>query len=332
MRRRLFATLTLATVATLASLASLAVLGGCSPKDRQGERPRVVVTTTLLEDLAVQLAGDLVDLRTLVGVGVDPHEYQPVPSDARAIASAQLVLTHGLGLEGWVDRLVSQAGRGVRHVVVSQGMQPLYDPRERVPDPHVWMDVGLWRQAVGRVEEGLVDLFGSESAEGAIIRARATRYTTLLTGLDAWVRERMATIPEGQRVLVTSHDAFRYFGEAYAIPVASVLGVSTEQEASQRDVIEVIALVRERAVPVVFSESTLSDALLRQVARETGARLAGPLWSDSLGPPGGPAETYVAMVMENVRQIVEGLGGHYAPFPFASPRRGPLALPDGPPS
>ena len=213
-----------------------------------------------------------------------------------------------------MESLVRNAG-GERPVIV--GGEAIDEEAlirvEGAIDPHVWFDVGMWRQVTDRVASSLVELTDDDEV-AADIEARHAGYDQVLEQLDDWVDERMASVPDEQRVLITSHDAFNDFGNAYGIDVEAVQGLSTEQEASQRDVANIIDLVEERNAPAVFTETSVNPGLIEQVARETGIERAGPLYSDSVGPADSGADTYVGMVRANVEMITEALGGDYEGF------------------
>lgn len=295
--------------ATLAT--SLAA--GCKPAAQdESARPTVVATTTMLGDMVAELAGDAFEVHTIMQPGADPHLYRPTPSDARAVAGSDLVVMSGLHLEGWAENLIENAGGERPLVVASEPVDVIaMEGFAGGVDPHFWFDVAQWRAATAHVASGMRPLV--PEAERAAFDARVSAYLTQLDALDAFVRDAIAALPEDARVLVTSHDAFNYFGRAYAMRVVGVQGISTESEASQRDVANVVDLVRETGAPAVFAESSVNPALIQRIGRETGARVAGPLYSDSLGPADGPAATYDAMVRENVRLIVEALGSEPAP-------------------
>ena len=280
-----------------------------------GERPRVIATTTMLADAARQIGGDAIEVHSIMRPGGDPHLYQPTPSDAKSVYTSHLVLTSGLHLEGWLEELVKNAG-GERPVkVASRSIEPIR--MEGSPggvDPHFWFDLGAWHTASGNVTDALLDLVGAESEQGRAIAQRGETYRARIKALDGWTKAQLDTVPKTQRVLITSHDAFNYLGRAYDIDVVGIQGVSTDQAASQRDVVNIIETVRSRHVPTIFIESSINPALIEQVASETGVKTAGPLYSDSLGLPGSGAETYEGMIVENITQIVSGLGGEVAPF------------------
>ena len=284
---------------------------GCKPSERAGEGPQIVTTTTMLANMVSELVGPEIRVRSLVSPGADPHMYQPTPRDVRDIASAKLVVTNGLGLEGWIDDLVRNAGKDSHNkvVVASAGIEAL--EIEGAVDPHFWFDVSLWSRATQTVEDAIIK---AQIIPEPQARERGVQLRAELERLHVWATDQVAQIPSESRTLVTSHDAFHYFGRAYKMEVVGVQGVSTEFEASQRDVINVIEVVKKRKVRAIFTESSVNPALVEQIARETSVRVTGPLYSDSLGPAGSGAETYVGMVTANVSMIVDALGGSTQTF------------------
>lgn len=275
----------------------------------------VVATTTMLADVARVVGKDVVDVKSIMKPGGDPHLHQPTPGDAKMVARSHLVLTSGLYLEGWIDDLVKNAGGKRKVIVASKGVKPI--SMEGSPggvDPHFWFDIKAWSKAVDNVSGGMVELVGADSEEAAKIKENTKAYKTKLHKLDAWVTHQLNTVPKEKRVVITSHDAFNYFGRAYGVEVVGIQGSSTEQEASQRDVANTIELVKKKGVAAIFVETSVNPALIKQVAKETGAKALGPLYSDSLGAKGTPAESYVGMITEDVRIIVTGLGGNHTPF------------------
>ena len=260
------------------------------------------------------LGGDVVRVECIMSPGGDPHLYQPTPADARLIARSDMVVRNGLKLEGWIDDLLENAGGERPIITASDGVEPIKMDDEYGVDPHIWFELDAWKIATENVRDALVDLVGPETEAATSIRERAEAYLATLDRLDQWVRDQLATIPESRRVLITSHDAFNYFGRAYDIDVVAIQGISTEQEAGQRDIANTVELVRKRNAPAVFVETSVNPSLIEQVARETGVEVAGPLYSDSIGAADTPAGTFVGTVQENVRMITQGLGGDYEPF------------------
>lgn len=269
--------------------------------DEAAQRPQVVATTTMLEDLTRALAGDDIAVNGIMKPGGDPHLYKPTPADARLIARSDLVITNGLKLEGWIDDLVRNAGGDARVAVATEGIDALKDPtRTNYPDPHVWHDVELWKTAVGNVRDALIKVDPSHSAD---ITARAEALLKELTALDAEVKASINAIPREHRVLVTSHDAFNYYGARYGLKVVAVQGLSTESEAGARDVARVVDVVKAAKLPAIFVENSVNPKLIEQISRETGASIGGTLYSDSLGDADGPGGTYQGMIRENTRLI-----------------------------
>lgn len=281
----------------------------------QDEKPLVVVTTTMLASAAEHIGADVVQVQSIMRPGGDPHLYQPTPSDAKKVARSQLVITSGLHLEGWLDSLVEHAG-GERPIqVASEGIEPIR--MEGAPggvDPHFWFDLDAWQTSSEHMTTAMIGVLGEGSEEARRVRERGDAYKARIARLDGWVKTQLATIPEAQRVLITSHDAFNYFGRRYGIEVIGIQGASTEQEASQRDMVNVIELVKSRKIPTIFIESSVNPALIKQVAKQTGVKTAGPLYSDSIGMPDSDAPDFERMIIANTTQIVEGLGGEVSPF------------------
>ncbi|MCB9506100.1 MAG: zinc ABC transporter substrate-binding protein [Myxococcales bacterium] len=295
----------------LLAVAATLLVTGCHTRSR-GD---VVATTTMLADLAQEIGGPELRVVSLLPPGADPHLYTPTPADAWAISGARLVVVSGLGLEGWVDDLVGHAGGSATVVVASEGVDALRALEGAAgADPHFWLDMSAWSTAATNVERALVAMT-DDPQRRAEIEARGAAYRERVARADAWAKSRLETIPEGHRLVISSHDAFRYFGRRYGVQTAGLQGVTTETEASQRDVAERIDQVRASGVPAVFIETSVNPSLVQRVAQEAGVTLAGPLYSDSLGLPGTPAGTMVGMFAENVRIIVTALGGVWEELP-----------------
>jgi ABC-type Zn uptake system ZnuABC Zn-binding protein ZnuA len=299
-------------IKTLLLIAVLALCAACNRSSRQ--QSGIVATTTMLGDMVAQLVGTDIEIKTLIAPGADPHIYRPTPAHAASVAGSQMVVMNGLHLEGWADALINNAGGERASVVAGDGVN-VHQAGEFVGgvDPHFWFDVIEWRDSSQRVAAAIAAEW-PEHAES--ITERAESYAVRLEALDVWTRTSIATIPEEHRVLVTSHDAFNYFGRAYEIEVVGIQGISTQSEPSQRDVAIVIDTIRESGAPAVFAETSVNPTLIQRVASETGVPVAGALYSDSVGAPGSGAETYEGMIVANVRSIVGGLGGTVTEFVF----------------
>jgi manganese/zinc/iron transport system substrate-binding protein len=293
------------------ALAASGCGGAAGPKG--GGRPRVVATTTVVADLVRQVGGDRVDVDCLMAAGIDPHSYKPTPRDADRLAGADLVVASGLHLEGKLAALLERLARGRPVVMVGDTL-----PADRLiaaaggqHDPHVWFDARLWSLGAAPVAEALARLDPPSADE---YRARAKAYAARLEALDDRIGSRIAAIPASRRVLVTAHDAFRYFGRAYGIEVVGVQGTSTESEAGLGDINRLVDLVVTRGIPAIFVETSVSDRnveALREGARARGHEVAlgGRLHSDSLGGLGSGAETLEEALESNVTTIVDGLKG-----------------------
>lgn len=293
--------------------------GGGSGGAGSGEgRPKVVATTTMASDLVRRLAGDAVDLVALMGPGVDPHLYKLPARAASELKRADLIVYSGHLLEG---RLVETFRRmkesGVSVIGLAEtipGDALIEAPEfEGHPDPHVWGDVALWRQTVTPLADALAALMPGEAEA---IRSRATDHLAELDALDAWIRERVAEVEEGRRVVVTSHDAFNYLGRAYGMEVIGLQGISTVDEPTIEGVTRLVDLIRSRGVKAIFVETSVNGASLERVASDAGVVIGGSLYSDSLGVPGETRTfagetydvgTYVGMMKHNINTIVEAL-------------------------
>lgn len=309
-------------VLTLAALGSLVALtlAGCAEApaapESAGESPRVVATIGMIADVAREIAGEHAHVEQLMGAGVDPHLYAPTRSDIQLLMDADLVLYNGLLLEGrMTDTLVRAAGGGRRVVAVSQGIpeSDLLSPEdfEGHPDPHLWMDVSMWRAIAGEVAAALGETSPqhTESFDAAL-----AAYQARLDELDAYAARVLASIPENQRVLVTAHDAFNYLGRRYGLEVVGIQGISTESEAGVRDIERLVDLLVTRNVPAVFVESTVAERNVRALIEGAQARghtvtIGGTLFSDAMGPAGTYEGTYIGMIDHNVTLIARALGG-----------------------
>jgi manganese/zinc/iron transport system substrate-binding protein len=275
----------------------------------------VVCTTGMIADLAREIGGDDIHVIQLVRAGVDPHLYSPTRDDVQQLAAADLILYNGLLLEGRMgDALQRLATGGKKVVAVAETLPPdtlLSDPEQGgQPDPHVWIDVQLWRQVAATVADHLIELAPEQAAT---FSQRRDDLLDRLETLDQSIRELAAGVPDPQRVLVTAHDAFGYFGRAYGIEVRGIQGFSTESEAGLRDINEMIDFLIEREIKAVFVESTVSDRNVKALiegARSRGheIEIGGELYSDSTGPEDTPEGTYIGMLEHNARTITQALG------------------------
>ncbi|HLG80828.1 MAG TPA: metal ABC transporter substrate-binding protein [Bradyrhizobium sp.] len=285
-----------------AALTLLAMMLGATPLHADG-RLKVVASFSILADFVRNVGGDRVDVTSLVGDNGDVHVYAPAPQDAKTIADAQLVVINGLGLEGWLPRLLQSSGSKAAVVIASKGVDPLKLGSEA--DPHAWQSVANAEIYVANIRDALMQ---ADAADTDYFRQNAQRYLAELDALDREVRDDVAKIPPERRKVISTHRAFGYFEKAYGIAFIAPLGVSTETEPSARDVAAIIAQVRKDKIPAVFLENISDDRLVRRIAEETGATLGGTLFSDSLTGEKGLAPTYIAMVRHNIKALTSALG------------------------
>jgi zinc/manganese transport system substrate-binding protein len=269
---------------------------------RAQDRLNIVVSFSILADFVRNVGGERVGVTTLVGPDSDVHVYAPAPADARKIADAKLVIINGLGLEGWLPRLVQSAGSKAVIVAATDGIAPLKIGSDA--DPHAWQSVVNARIYVANIRDALG---AAAPADAGLFRANAERYLAKLDVLDREVREAIAQIPPARRKVISTHDAFGYFAAAYGIEFVAPLGVSTESEASARDIAGIITQIRTLRIPAVFLENISDPRLIRRISAETGAKVGGTLYSDSLTGEKGDAPTYIDMVRHNIKALTSAL-------------------------
>lgn len=275
------------------------------------DRPVVLATFTVLADMARVVGGDHVRVESVTKVGAEIHGYEPTPDDLRRAQDADLVLDNGLGLETWFDRFVDRVD--APHVTLTEGIATLpiaSGAAEGHANPHAWMSPDAAATYVANIERALADL---DPAHAADYRANAAAYTEQVTALGDRLREELAGLDPERRALVTCEGAFSYLARDAGLAEASLWPVNAERQGTPQQVAGAIDLVRERDVPAVFCESTVSPTAQEQVARETGARLGGVLYVDSLSEPDGPVPTYLDLLEHDVHVIIEGLTGEETP-------------------
>lgn len=266
------------------------------------ERLNVVASFSILADFVRNVGGNRINLTTLVGADSDVHVYTPAPSDAKRIADAKLVVVNGLGLEGWLPRLVQSSGSKATVVTASAGITAL--KLGSAADPHAWQSIPNAKIYVTDIANALAAV-APDDAE--FFRARAKAYLETLETLDSEVREAVARIPLERRKVISTHDAFGYFSAEYGIQFIAPLGVSTETEPSARDIAAIIGQIKAQKIPAVFLENISDDRLIRRIAAETGAKVGGTLISDGLTGEKGPAPTYIDMVRHNIKALISAL-------------------------
>jgi len=292
----------------LALVALVAAVPATAQPAAGGDKLNVVASFSILRDLVHNVGGDRVEVVSLVDPGGDVHVYSPSPADARTLAAAKLIVTNGLGFEGWMDRLVQASATKAMVVVASTGITPRSAGGSAHGsggiDPHAWQSVGNVKSYVGNIRDALLRV---DPSGRAAYEANAAAYLQRLDRLDDAVRRAIATIPPARRKAITTHDAFGYFAADYGVEFIAQQGVSTETEASAKDVGRIVGLIRQHDVAAVFFENVSDPRLIRRIAAETGARIGGTLYSDALTGPTGAAPTYIDLMRHNVEEIVAAL-------------------------
>jgi len=289
---------------------ALLVLLGFSGGAGAADKVKAVASFSILGDMVKQVGGDRVEVATLVGPDGDAHVFSPTPADAKTLAGAQLFFVNGLGFEGWMERLEKSSGFKGKTIVASEGVKPRSMVEEEggtpetITDPHAWQDLGNGKLYVANICDGLV---AADPDGKAVYEANAAKYLDAIAKEEDAVKQALAVLPEARRKIITSHDAFGYFGAAYGLEIVAPEGVSTESEASAQDVAKIIRQIKEEKIPAVFLENVTDHRLLDQIARETGAKIGGTLYSDALSGPDGPAPTYLDMFRHNVGTLTAAL-------------------------
>lgn len=279
-------------------------------------KPNVVATSTILADLTAKVGRDEIQLKGILQPGADPHVYEPVPADSLALEKAQLIVYNGYNLEPGLIKLMNATGIKGRKLAAGEVVKPLQLDKgqgEVVPDPHVWGNVKNVIQMVNPIRDALIAISPEDKQE---FTENAQKLTQELQQLDAWITQQINTIPADKRKLVTSHDAFQYYGRGYGLDIfGTLIGISTEEQPSAQTVKKLVDSLKKSAVPAIFAETTINPALIKTVAQEAGVKLApNQLYSDSIGAPGSDGDSYIKMMVANTKAIVEALGGKYKPF------------------
>lgn len=285
------------------------------------EPVRVVATFSILADMVREVGGEQIALTTIVGRNGDAHSFEPTPRDARALGQAQMLVRNGLGFEGWLPRLVDASGFSGLDVVASTGVQALHldetssDEEDHAEaghhhdgdlDPHAWQDLSNGAVYVRNIAEGLAQI---DPAHAPQYRQRAQNYIGRLMAEDRAVRDQLAAIPAAQRVMMTSHDAFGYFGHAYGIRLISIVGISSEAEPTARIIASLIDQIRAEHIHALFLENAANPKLMRRIAQETGVQVGGMLYADALDAPEREGGTYLGMFRWNMQQLLVAFKG-----------------------
>jgi ABC-type Zn uptake system ZnuABC Zn-binding protein ZnuA len=259
----------------------------------------------MIMDIAQHIGGDKFDYAVIVPIGGDPHIYEPTPGDAQLCNRADLILKNGLTFEGWILKLIDNSGSKAPVITVSEGVVPIASKTyANATDPHAWMDASNGIIYARNITDAMAILIPDAAIT---FRENFDSYQKELTQLDSYIRERIQSIPENKRILITSHDAFHYYGQRYGLRLESILGTSTDVDVQTADIRRLNEVIRSSAVPAVFVESTINPKMLEQIATDNKIVVGGKLYADSLSDKEGPAATYVSMLRYNTETIFEGL-------------------------
>ncbi|UFX46586.1 metal ABC transporter substrate-binding protein [Bradyrhizobium sp. 41S5] len=286
----------------LFGLIGLVLLLASGSTARAEERIKVVASFSILADMVRNVGGNSVDVVALVGPDGDAHVYAPTPADAKKVADAKLLVINGLGFEGWLPRLLQASGSKAPVAVAANGIMPRKMGGH--DDPHAWQSVANAKIYVVNIRDGLI---AAAPDHAGVFKANADAYLARLEALDREVHEAVAKIPDARRKVISTHDAFGYFADAYGITFFSPLSVSTDSEPSARDIAAIIAQIKVAKIPAVFLENISDPRLIERIAAETGARVGGTLYSDSLTAEKGQAPTYIDMVRHNIKALTSAL-------------------------
>jgi zinc/manganese transport system substrate-binding protein len=270
---------------------------------------QVVASFTVLADMARQIGGNHARVRSLVGPNGDPHVYEPTPQDGEALAKAKVIFVSGLGLEGWMDRLIRASGTKGTVVVTSAGIptRRMMEDGKEIADPHAWNSAANGIVYAENITRALIQ---ADRDHAAYYRARGNAYEAQLRELDTWARAAVGHIPTARRTVITNHDAFGYMGAAYGIRFLAPIGFSTESEPSASAVAGLIDQIRHTHIHAVFLENSNDPRLVEQIASEAGIRPGGTLYPEALSTEDGPASTYASMFRHNIETLLQGMSPH----------------------
>lgn len=277
----------------------------CLPANAYADKLKVVASFSIVGDMVKTIGGDAIDLTTLVGPDEDAHAYEPTPADAKTIADADIVIVNGLGLEGWMGKLVTSSGYTGPVISAIEKVTPLdFSDEGLSQDPHAWQSLKNAKLYVTTICDALVK---NDPEHAAAYRASAEKYLAQLDKLDIWTKKEIGRIPPERRKVITSHDAFAYFGKEYGVTFIAPQGISTDSQPSAAHVAQLIDQIRHDNVQALFFENMTDTRLIKQLQTDANAHIGSTLYSDALSPAGGPAPTYLAMFQYNVSQLVNGM-------------------------
>ncbi len=267
----------------------------------------VVSSASMIWDMVNNIAGDKVESQLIVPIGSDPHLYDPSPTDAQKVSKADLIFMNGLTFEGWINQLIESSGTKAPTITVTDGLTPISSSEyQDAYDPHAWMDVNKAQTYIKNIYEGLVSILPEEKAT---FEFNYKAYSRKLKDLDEYITQQINRVPEEHRILITSHDAFSYYGQRYGLKIEGVKGTSTEAEAQTSDLRRVMSVITTSGVPAIFVESTVNPKLINQIASDNKVKVGGSLYADSIGKKGSDGDSYYNMMKSNTDVITKALLG-----------------------
>lgn len=269
------------------------------------DKIKVVSSASIFQDMAKNIGGDKIESFSIVPIGGDPHLYEPKPSDAQLVKSADVILVNGLTFEGWINKLIDNSGSTAKVHTITEGVDVLKsDKYKNAADPHAWMDASNGLTYVENIKNALVE---TDPKNKDFYTANYEKYRNEIAALDKYIAKEIKKIPEAKRMLVTSHDAFAYYGKRYNIRLNALKGISTEAETQTSDMVRVARAIKETGVPAIFIESTINPQVIQQIARDNNVKIGGELFADSIGAKDSEGPTYVKMLRHNTDVIVKAL-------------------------
>lgn len=269
------------------------------------QKLKVVSSASIFHDMVLNIAKDKVDARSIVPIGGDPHLYEATPSDAKLVQEADLILINGMTFEGWIEEVIENSGTQGKTILITEGIQPVASLKyKNSVDPHAWMDASNGLIYIKNIANALMQ---ADPENKDFYQKNHNDYAQKLKELDQFIEEQIQSIPEQQRVLITSHDAFSYFGKRYGIQNIAILGISTEADAQTSDILRVNKAIEEHSVPAIFIESTINPKMIRQIAQDKGVKIGGELFADSIGDEKSEGNSYYDMLKSNALTITKAL-------------------------
>lgn len=269
------------------------------------KKPVVIATASMIADMAENIGGDFVDVKSIVPIGGDPHIYEPTPGDAVEISKADIIFKNGLTFEGWLNELIDYSGTKADVIRVTEGVNHISSlTYENTPDPHAWMDAENAIIYAENIKNGLIKIDPDHEKE---FEFNFNAFKSDLQSLDAYIKQQINRIPKEKRILITSHDAFQYYGRKYGLQLESIMGTSTDAQAQTSDIMRLSKVLKSSGVPAVFVETTINPKLMKQIAKDHQVIVGGKLFADSIGDKDSEAPTYIDMMKYNTDTIVKAL-------------------------